>query len=368
MRIKLHRHIPDDPELRRAWNSLASQSKYPQVFYTYEWALAMQAAYQASLKPLLFTACGECDDEIIAIAALATDQNEKTITFLSGNTADYCDFLSAPAHRAQFVNEIFRELSRLQPEHVILANLPADSATVTAIEGAAENHGFHLFLRPAYRCAQVRLGAGERRQELKSATSRKKMFLRKMRALEKKGTVKAVHLESWDSIAPALPTYAQAHAAHFCSMGKVSSLSSPERRDFIENLAKQFSESGAVTLSILTVNDESIAWNYGFRFHGSWFWYQPAFATGWEEYSPGYCLLARIIIDACDMEEINLVDLGLGEEGYKDRFANASRQTLHATLSASWKQHAREVMRYRAATLLKKTPVLESAVRSALGK
>jgi hypothetical protein len=53
LRIVVHREIPDDPKLRREWNEVALQVERPEVFYTCEWALAVQSAYRAFLKPLL---------------------------------------------------------------------------------------------------------------------------------------------------------------------------------------------------------------------------------------------------------------------------------------------------------------------------
>ncbi len=48
LRIVLHRRIPEDSKLRLQWNSVVLQMEQPEVFYTCEWALAMQSAYQAS--------------------------------------------------------------------------------------------------------------------------------------------------------------------------------------------------------------------------------------------------------------------------------------------------------------------------------
>src|SRR5580658_7531484 len=52
MRLVLLRRIPDEPSLRRKWNGLVMQMERPEVFYTCEWALAMQSAYQSSITPL----------------------------------------------------------------------------------------------------------------------------------------------------------------------------------------------------------------------------------------------------------------------------------------------------------------------------
>jgi CelD/BcsL family acetyltransferase involved in cellulose biosynthesis len=63
------------------------------------------------------------------------------------------------------------------------------------------------------------------------------------------------------------------------------------------------------------------------------------------------------------MDGMNVVDLGLGAEGYKERFGNSTRQTLYVTVTRSWLRHLRETLRYSAASVLKQSPGIESAVR-----
>ncbi len=364
LHIVSHRNIPEDSSLHRRWNELALQVEQPEVFYTSEWALAMQSAYRTSLKPLLLL--GYDGEDVVGVASLATDATERNITFLAANTGDYCEFLSHPSRRAEFVDGVFAELAKMKASAIALANVPEDSATPDALRAAAEKHGLHAYARPAYTCTQVLLGAREERQKFKLAVGRKKMLQRKLRGLERAGALDYVHLRSWSSIEPVVQDFANAHATRFLAMGRVSSLASCERRHFLEDLARRFSDSGVVTLTVLKVNDQPVAWNYGFQFHGSWFWYQPTFDSRWEAHSPGYCLLARIVMDACDREGINRVDLGLGAEGYKERFGNSTRQTLYITATRSWSRHIREITRYRTARLLGRSPRVESVVRGVL--
>jgi CelD/BcsL family acetyltransferase involved in cellulose biosynthesis len=65
---------------------------------------------------------------------------------------------------------------------------------------------------------------------------------------------------------------------------------------------------------------------------------------------------------------MKVVDLGLGAEGYKERFGNGTRQTLHVTVTRSWYRHVKEIVRYRAAGALKQSPKVESGVRRILGR
>ena len=54
VRLVVLQEIPEDANLRQQWNALVQRVDQPQVFYTYEWSLAVQRAYHAMLRPLLF--------------------------------------------------------------------------------------------------------------------------------------------------------------------------------------------------------------------------------------------------------------------------------------------------------------------------
>lgn len=365
LRIVVHREIPDDPKMRHQWNEVVLQVEHPEVFYTCEWAFAVQFAYRASLKPLLLL--GYEGEDVVGVASLATDLAQQNISFLAANTADYCEFLSTPQRRPDFVAAVFEELRKLGKMEITLANLPADSKTPDALHAAAKKYGLHVYMRPAYLCAQVELGSGNQRQELKTSLVSKKKLRRYLREMDREGPVTFVHLQSLSQIQAAFPAFADAHVARFHATGRVSSLATVERRCFLEELAKQFSGTPVVTLSLLMIGSQPVAWNYGFQFHGSWFWYQPTFDSRQEENSPGHCLLSRIVIEACDMDGMNVVDLGLGAEGYKERFGNSTRQTLYVTVTDSRLRHLREVARYRTASILKQSPEVESLIRGVLG-
>jgi CelD/BcsL family acetyltransferase involved in cellulose biosynthesis len=70
--------------------------------------------------------------------------------------------------------------------------------------------------------------------------------------------------------------------------------------------------------------------------------------------------------EACERPEINRVDLGLGAESYKERFATGARQTLDVTITASTARHLKEIVRYRAASAIKSSPPLEHYIRRLL--
>jgi CelD/BcsL family acetyltransferase involved in cellulose biosynthesis len=149
-------------------------------------------------------------------------------------------------------------------------------------------------------------------------------------------------------------------------MGRVSNIAYPDRQVFLAELAKALSSMGWMALTRLSVGDRAVGWNYGFRFAGSWFYYQPTFDTALQQYSPGVCLLSKMVEEACDDATIDVIDLGLGAEGYKERFATGVRETLHITMATSAAICLKAKMRYQAATMVKSVPRLENWIRSLL--
>ena len=360
LRIVVREDIPEDSELRRAWNDLSRRMEPPEVFYSYEWAIAVQRAYGGTLKPLLFLAYE--GESLVGLVALVRE-TESRIAFLAANTGDYCDFISEPGRRGELVEAVLAELKTRNFEHIVLTNLPADSSSVAAISGGARSQKFFLHSRQAYLCARVVPGSSEERAKLKQVVASKKRLRRNMRELEKRGKVRVQHDTQWRQIEPILQTFIRAHVARFLTTGRISNLTRPARRAFLCELARELSPLGGVTVSRLLVGEVPAAWNYGFQFAGSWFWYQPTVNSIYEELSPGYCLLAKIVQQACDSPEIDFVDLGLGAEDYKDRFATASRQTLYVVLNRSFSDHLRMRIRDGAAAVVKKSPRVEKSIR-----
>ncbi len=344
--------------------------KRPEVFYTCEWALAVQSAFRSAFRPSPrpLLCLGYDDDDLIGVASLALDLGEQNVSFLAGSTADYCDFLSHPRRRKEFVGAVLAELHKLKVSSLVLANLPQDSATSSALESAARKHGFYLYIRPAYVCPRIELGSGAHRQELYTKVSRKRQLRKCLRTLEREGPVTLKYLRSWTEIQPALPEFVAAHVARYRALQRVSILCAPERRFLLEELARRFSGTGIVTLTRLMVGEQPAAWSYGFQFNGSWFLYQTTFDMRWRDNSPGYCLLGKIVTAACETNTLNAIDLGLGTEDYKGWFASGARETLHATLTTSAVRHWREIARYRIASGVKEFPKLDAAIRSARSK
>jgi CelD/BcsL family acetyltransferase involved in cellulose biosynthesis len=363
LHIVVHTKIPEENDLRQSWDDLVQRMEQPEVFYTYEWAISVQRAYSSRLPPLLML--GYEGTRLIGVASLAIDETE-SVVFLAQATADYCDLLSTSEDRTQWLSAVLRELRRRGRTRVALANLPADSASVAALAAGTRQHRYRCFTRRGYLCAQVFMGDAEQRDSLRHNISSKKMLRRNLRAMEKLGGIVLSTESRWEDAGPILPRFYESHVGRFLSMGRISNIADPQRRNFLDELARQLSSRGWLAMSRFSMGERSIAWNYGFQYGGSWFWYQPTFDSDYETLSPGYCLLAKIVKSACDRSDIHRVDLGLGAEGYKERFATSARETLHVSLNCSYRDHATVMLRYRMGAAVRRSPGLERVARRTL--
>lgn len=365
MRLVLHQQIPDDKILADQWNQLVQQMECPEVFYTYEWSLAVSRAYQDSITPVLMLAYEQ--DSLVGVAALAADKTRSKTFFLAGTTADYCDFVSSPQSRQELTDFFLAEWQMLGLPLLVLSNLPADSATVRALAPSTDFRNYNLFSHPASQCAQVSLQTMEQRESV-CRSVRNKRERRYLKSLAAKVPVVLDDLRSWDQIARVLPLFTKAHVARFSAIGQISNLDSPQRVTFLSELAKLLSPHGWITLSQLRAGEHPMAWQYAFRFARHFSFYQTSFESRFREYSPGFGLMLRLIEEACDSRETDFVDLGLGGEDYKKRLATGTRETLQVTLARSTVAYLKVAALYHAAAAIKTSPRLEHYVRRALGR
>jgi hypothetical protein len=244
-----------------------------------------------------------------------------------------------------------------------LANVPADSVSVSHLNAAARRTGYGTFARPAYFCSRIEFDSPEQRLQISRSARRNSKKTRN--ALARMGAVTLEHRRSWAEIADEFAEFAAANVGRFLAEGRISNLVSKERRQFLSELAQVLSPREWMTLTTLKLNERTIAWQLGFQFANTWLWYLPAFDASLQDLhpGPGTYLLYQILQEASQQPELHAIDLGLGNEGYKQQHARDGRQTLDINLSRAKTRLAAERIRYSAGELAKKSPFIERYAR-----
>ncbi len=364
VRVSVLKEIPEDPDLSAAWNTLVLAMENPEVFFTYQWALAASRGFQGHLSTLLFLMYD--GDQLVGVAALAIDPKApRAAFFLTSSTADYCDIISTPANRRAVILALLEEIQKLGLHDLVLANVPANSATLQELPSVASSRRFYVTSRAAYNCGVVQLGGEGQRETLVRSLAGKSREKRALKRLTSLGSVKVIHLTEPEQIGTSLESIVSAQISRFLASDRVSPLVGPERRAFLQQLSDLLSQSGWLKISQLEIDGRPVAWNYGFRFGGSWFWYLPTFEMEYAHVSPGSCLLRLLVEEGAKDTSLRWLDLGLGEESYKERYANEMRQTRYDQVSRGLPRHVARVGRQMLSTTAARFPQFGDKLREA---
>ena len=369
MRVTILKEIPEDATLASAWNGLVMRMDQPEVFFTYEWALAASRAFRDTVDSLLFLVYE--GEDLCGVAAMATanmaiaKKQSASAFFLNASTADYCDIVSIPEKRDAVLASLLQELRTLGMHRLVLANLPSDSPTLKELAAISRKQHFHIATRPAYQCGLIEFGSEDQRSVLLNNLTRKSREQRALKRLSRIGAVQITHLSTPEEIDRCLPQVFAAQVSRFLATARISPLINNDRRLFLRELAGALSRAGWLKISQLEVNRIPVAWNYGFRFGESWFWYLPSFRVEYEDYSPGSCLLRLLVEEGCADRSLRRFDLGLGEEAYKSRFTTTVRPTSHVDLSSNVLRHTAVSMRQALTIGLARFPQAADRIRRA---
>lgn len=364
VRVTVLKEIPQDADLSEAWNTLVLSMENPEVFFTYQWALAASRGFQGSFSTLLFLVYDF--EQLVGVAALAVGPKApRAAFFLTSSSADYCDIVSAPENRAAVLVALLEEIQKLGLSDVVLANVPSNSATLKELPDIAASRHFYVASRTAYDCGVVQLGGDEQRENVLRTVTGKGRERRALKKLETLGSVNVIHLTEPDQIGTSLESIISAQISRFLASNRVSPLVGPERRAFLQQLSSLLSRSGWLKISQLEIDGRPVAWNYGFRFGGSWFWYLPTFQMQYEHVSPGSCLLRLLVEEGAKDASVKMLDLGLGDEPYKERFANTMRQTRYVHLSRGLNRHVASIGRQMVSSAAARFPELGDKIREA---
>ena len=89
-------------------------------------------------------------------------------------------------------------------------------------------------------------------------------------------------------------------------------------------------------LTRISVNNETLAFHYGMVFGGTMIWHTPVVNIKYLDYSPLEVLLYETV-SYCEQNGYGVLDLGIGDEPYKERFSNARRPVYEYSYPISLK-------------------------------
>ena len=101
----------------------------------------------------------------------------------------------------------------------------------------------------------------------------------------------------------------------------------PAYRTFYRRLTEGLAPNGWLLFTILSLDDEPVAFHYGFVYERCLVWYKPSFTIRRAHLSPGEVLLAELV-KYCRAHDLEELDFTIGDELFKERFSNVKRHNV----------------------------------------
>lgn len=326
--------------LRPAWKQLVGNCEAATVYQTPEWALGWWRALGRNSTP--FCVALDEGERLVGLAPLAIEPRRGTRTLR---------FMGAP-HDGANCATVERGYERIFAD--AFATALARHAGIWDVAQLAEPLGHEIQLAQA--CARRAPELGVHALGLsctpvvnfqadwadywkRVSAQQRKMFRKKWRRLERRGTISFQVLTAPETMAEELERLFQARLQNWRERRRLNKMVAFQRTrayyDTLSGICMELARSGQVWLARLDVDGHSVGWKLAFRVNQTLAGYMTTFDAQFSEYSPGlltFIELARFAVT----HGIKRFDLGCGTQPYKFRFGAEPYNTSTSVLF--WKR------------------------------
>ncbi len=326
-----------DGGLRAAWRALqASDSALASPYFCPELTLAV-AAIRDDVRVAVLEDAGR-------VAGFFPHERDAAGVCrpVGGVLSDHHGVVAAPDTRWDW-RELFEAagIAQWRFDHLVPAQAPPSTVALRLSESPA------LDLKAgyaAYRASRERAGSRQM-QELD----------RKARKLARE--VGPVRFEAHTCDVRVLKRILALKSAQCLTSGVFDCFSVGWTRALVERVAHAQAETFAGAVSALYAGDALVAAHLGMRSDRVWHWWFPVYDRAYARYSPGALLLLRVA-EAAAESGATMLDLGKGNDAYKERFADLHPSVAEGFLSTPSLMNTTRGARVRIGTWLRHAPLL----------
>jgi CelD/BcsL family acetyltransferase involved in cellulose biosynthesis len=337
---RLCQNLQDQPLGRTAWNRLLLRSETRSVFLTWQWLATWWECFGEGAT--LFTFAVERDGELIGVAPLMVrrEHGVRYVEFLGMGSSDYCDFIATEEDKAEVVQAVLEALLKRRDrwDRIRWRYLPSHSTTARHLAALKLPSGWEQLQEVEAPCPALSIEASRTFAE---ACAQKKSLVRHTRYFERLSPLEFRHVLDLDEVLDHLPNFFEQHRDRRFMAGDHSLFDDPRHRRFYERMTPVMLESGWLRFGVLHWNGEVLGYHLGFMHDGVFTWYKPTFNLDYARYSPGEVLLKALIDDALTTG-VKVFDFTVGDEAFKERFANVKNHNLRIQIVRSAKRGVRE--------------------------
>lgn len=318
------------------WDRFLAGSSADSFFLRHDWLSLWWKNFSAGKTSLVLEVVDGAEGKTIGFAPFCITKETahgvlplREVSFMGREkvTGDYLDFIAEPGRETEVVSLCLKWLMDHADrwDTLRISDMLESSPTHRILAGAAPSLELELAPMPGQVCPYRPLPAtwdlfmAECSANLRSNLRRREKKLLAMGAkfVEVKG----------DAIPAALDAMFELHGARWETRGKTGNFVDPRVRAFHHALAPKLERDGKLGLWTIEHEGKTVAAIYGFRHRTSFLYYQAGFDPAYADHGVGLALMGHAIKQsiAAGMSEFDYLR---GEEDYKRRWTDLSRQTL----------------------------------------
>jgi len=330
MKFRFIKTITEMEDLADAWNSLLAESITNVPFLRHEylsgwWETRGGGEWE---NAELAVVAGYRDGRLTGIAPLfrTVNANGEPVLMLLGSIeiSDYLDVIVREQDLAEFVTGLLDFLSEESPEswhQLDWVNLPEVSASLNALQSAAEKHGWKYEQEPFRPVVSVAL-SGDFESYLAGIDKKQRHEIRrKMRRAVEHTLPVSWYILSDDS---RLEEDIQAFIKLMENDPDKAEFLSPAMRLQMATTARAARRCGCLQLAFLEVDGQKAAGYFNFDHNGKIWVYNSGLDPLYLELSPGWVLLGHLLQWANENMRSEF-DFMRGDEAYKFKFGGVKR-------------------------------------------
>lgn len=320
--------------LEKDWNRLLGESGSDNIFLTFEWLTCWWKVFKKNKK--LFILLVKEADEIIGIAPFMISKARKffiefgIITFIGMKSSAYGDLI-IKRNRSEVLRAILKFLVDKTTlwDVIVLKQIPEDSPNLSFLKEFEGNSKFLWEKRNATPCFYIPLKDGWESYFANFSSRERKNFRLHAKKLNEIGEVRFIHYgnNGDEDVSKIIPTIIEIFNKRWEAKKKVSPLLLPEKREFIEEVAKCFQKKNWLDLVILKCNGQIVAYILGFCYNRKYWSWNTAFDPDFSKFGPG-ALILKEVIEYAFKKNLSEFDILQGKHPYKTKMARGERKTF----------------------------------------
>ncbi|MGB0103089.1 MAG: GNAT family N-acetyltransferase [Candidatus Sulfotelmatobacter sp.] len=329
MKLQVYRNLDELAGLRTAWDELLSEYPLSSTFSTWEWLTCWWQSFGHG-RQLQVLALFDSTSRLIGLAPFSISPERfrgllqaVVLRFMGDGSgdSDNLDLPVRPGFERPFAESVFQYLQEEKRQWDVceLNTLPVDSPVARAIGELAGFKNWTCVEHFSKSSAITLPDAWEEYIEKLSSEDRKNL-VRYRRRLTKRYSTRIYRCARETDLPVCLDALFRLHQGRWHSAGEPGSFSSPERRNFYQQLSRSLLSRGWLELWVLELDGEIAAVQFAFRYRETVFQLQEGYDHSRTSDRAGYVLRGEVLKQLIS-DKVRRYDFLGGEDAYKTRWA-----------------------------------------------